>query len=110
MAAMTIDQHAAHAHLPHFAKGDLDGATVNVRTRVASDRTRHAAIETRRRPESNCRLLVSRNERELLPVVAVQDSGRAILDARGAHTIYPDRQCDQTGDRDHHHQAKRPAR
>lgn len=69
MAAMAIDEHAAHAHLPHFAEGDLDGATVNMRGGVASDRARHAAIEARRRPESNYRLLVARNARELLRVV-----------------------------------------
>ena len=36
-----------------------------------SDRTRHAAIETRRRPESSCQSLGPRNARELLRVVGV---------------------------------------
>lgn len=35
---------------------------------------RHGAIETRRRRESNYRFLAARNARELLPVVAVEES------------------------------------
>ena len=69
MAAMAIDEDAAQAHLPHLAEGDLDGAAVNVRGRVAAGRAGHAAIETRRRPESNYQSLGSRNARELLRVV-----------------------------------------
>ena len=71
MAAMAIDEHAAHAHLPHFAEGDLDGATVNMRGGVASDRARHAAIEAGRWPESNYQSLGPRTARELLRVVVV---------------------------------------
>jgi len=69
MAGMAIDEDAAQAHLPHLAEGDLDGAAVNVRGRVAAGRAGHAAIETRRRPESNYQSLGSRNARELLRVV-----------------------------------------
>lgn len=69
MAAMAIDEDAAQAHLPHLAEGDLDGAAVNVRGRVAAGRAGHAAIETRRRPESNYQSLGSRNARELPRVV-----------------------------------------
>ncbi|MEY9131849.1 allophanate hydrolase subunit 2 [Bradyrhizobium diazoefficiens] len=78
MAAMAIDEYTAHAHLPHLAEGDLDGAAVNMRGRVVSDRARHAAIETRRWRESNCRLLVARAAREVLCVVGVV---RAMIDA-----------------------------
>ncbi len=45
MAAVAIDQDAAQPHLAHLAKGDLHGTAVNVRGRVASRRTRHAAIK-----------------------------------------------------------------
>ncbi|QOZ45550.1 hypothetical protein XH89_20225 [Bradyrhizobium sp. CCBAU 53340] len=40
----------------------------------------HAAIETRRRRESNCRFLAVRNARELPPVVGVEDSARRSLE------------------------------
>ncbi|GAA0004396.1 hypothetical protein BDS110ZK4_24220 [Bradyrhizobium diazoefficiens] len=74
MAAMAIDEDAAHAHLPHLAEGDLDGAAVNMRGRVASDRARHAAIEAGRRTESNCRFLAAWNDGELLQIVGVEKS------------------------------------
>ena len=45
MAAMAIDQDTTQTHFAHLAEGDLDGAAVNVRGRVASDRARHAAIK-----------------------------------------------------------------
>jgi len=61
MAAMTIDKDATQAHFAHLAEGDLDGAAVNERGRLASDRVRHAAIEARRRPESNYQSLGPRN-------------------------------------------------
>ena len=82
MAAMAIDEHAAQAHLAHLAKGDLDGATVSKRGRVASDRARHGAIETRRRPESNYQSIGPRNAHEPLRVVGVENartSGRKRL-------------------------------
>lgn len=75
IAAMAIDQHAPHAHLPHFAERDLDRPAIGVRWRVAF-LTRHAAIETRCRLESNCRLLVYRKARELLGIVGVEDSAK----------------------------------
>ncbi len=54
---------------PASRRSDLDGAAVNVLRRVAAGRGGHAAIETRRRPESNYQSLGSRNARELLRVV-----------------------------------------
>ncbi|MGY4503132.1 hypothetical protein ACVWYH_007089 [Bradyrhizobium sp. GM24.11] len=71
-----IDQDAAQPHLAHFAEGDLDRPTVGVRRRVASDLTRHAAIETRRAPESNCQFLGSRNAVEAQRVGDVEESVR----------------------------------
>lgn len=40
-----IDQDAAHAHLAHLAERDLERPAVGLCWRVASGRTRHAAIE-----------------------------------------------------------------
>lgn len=45
MAAMAIDQHAANAHLPHLADGDLARSTVGMRRHVASGGARHASIK-----------------------------------------------------------------
>ena len=73
MATVAIDQDAAQTHLAHLAEGDLERPTVGVG--VAADRTRHAAIETQREPESNRRFLASRNDHETLPVVGVEDLG-----------------------------------
>jgi hypothetical protein len=70
---------AAHAHLAHLAELDLEWSTVGVRGRGASDRTRHAAIETRRGRESNCRLKVAQNARELLRTVGVDTLRRFAL-------------------------------
>lgn len=72
MAAMAIDEDAAQAHVAHLTERDLDRPAVGMRWRVASDRARHAAIETRRRPESNLRFLAAREIREPLPVVGVE--------------------------------------
>ncbi len=74
MTAMAIDEDAEEAHLPHLAEGDLDGATRDVRGRVAADGAGHAAIETRRRPESNFQPVAARNARELLRVVGVDNA------------------------------------
>ncbi|MEH2485403.1 hypothetical protein [Bradyrhizobium sp. AZCC 2230] len=71
VAAMAIDQHAAQSHLSHLAEGDLELPAVGVRRRVALV-AGHAAIEAVRRPESNCRLVVAQNARELLRVVGVE--------------------------------------
>lgn len=74
MAAVAVDQDAAQAHLAHLAERDLERPAVGMSWRVASDKARHAAIETRRRPESNYRLLVVQSARQLLRVVGVEDS------------------------------------
>ena len=73
MAAMAVDQDATQAHRAHLAEGDLHRPAVGMRGRGAS-RSGHAAIEVQRGRESNCRLLVCRNARELLRIVAVEDS------------------------------------
>lgn len=67
-----IDQDAAQAHLAHLAERDFDRPAVGVRGRVAADRTGHAAIEARRRRESNYQSLGPQNARELLRVVGVE--------------------------------------
>ncbi|MEH2487101.1 hypothetical protein [Bradyrhizobium sp. AZCC 2230] len=71
VTAMAIDEHAAHTHLPHFAERDLERPAGGVRSCVASDGVRPAAIETRRGRESNRQSVASRNARELLGVVGV---------------------------------------
>lgn len=85
MTAMAIDQDAAQAHLAHLAERDLNRPTVGVRGRVALDVARHGAIETQRRPESNCRLLVVRPALELLPAVGVDSVVRRDAGTYGAH-------------------------
>lgn len=74
--------------LAHPAERDLDRATVGMRRRVASDRARHPAIQARRWPESNCRLLVVRPALELLPAVGVDSLVR-----RDARSLW----CARTG-------------
>ncbi|WP_167768347.1 hypothetical protein [Bradyrhizobium sp. MOS001] len=73
MTTMAIDQDVAHAHLSHLAEGDLDRPAVGVCGRMAAGRAGHVAIETRRKPESNCRLVVAQNARGLLPVGDVEN-------------------------------------
>jgi hypothetical protein len=43
---------------------------------------RHRAIETRGRPESNCRLLVAQDARELLRVVGVEKHEARDIESR----------------------------
>ena len=71
MAAVAIDKDAMQAHLDHLPEGNLHRPAVGVRWRVAF-LTGHAAIETRRRRESNCRLVVAGNAAEPLRFAGVE--------------------------------------
>lgn len=57
MAAMAIDQDAAHTHLAHLTEGDLDRPAVGVRWRVTSNRARHTASKPHTKQLANYRFL-----------------------------------------------------